>query len=45
MPGPHPRGAPAGERLARLDALATELTARGWIAYITTARGRLARIS
>ena len=40
MPGPHPRGASAEERLARLDALAAELTARGWTAYVTTPRGR-----
>jgi hypothetical protein len=44
MPNPHPRGAPAGERLARLDALAAELTARGWTAYVTTPRGRPARL-
>ena len=45
MPGPHPRGAPANERLARLDALATELTARGWTAYVTTPWGRPARLT
>jgi hypothetical protein len=44
MPNPHPRGGPAGERLARLDALAAELTARGWTAYVTTPRGRPARL-
>jgi hypothetical protein len=40
MPGQHPRGAPTEERLARLDALAAELTAHGWTAYVTTPRGR-----
>jgi hypothetical protein len=44
MPGPHPRAAPGEERLARLDALAAELTARGWTAYVTTPRGRPARL-
>jgi len=44
MPGPHPRGAPAEERLACLDALAAELTARGWTAYVITPRGRPARL-
>jgi len=42
MPGPHRRGAPDGRRLAWLDALAAELTARGWTAYVTAPRGRLA---
>ena len=44
MFGPHPRGAPAEKRLARLDALAAELKARGWTAYVTTPRGRPARL-
>jgi len=44
MPGPHPGGAPAEERLTRLDVLAAELTARGWTAYVTTPRGRPARL-
>ncbi|MBO0815932.1 MAG: hypothetical protein J2P30_12445 [Actinobacteria bacterium] len=44
MPDPHPRGGPAEERLARLDALAAELTARGWTAYVTTPLGRPARL-
>lgn len=44
MPGPHPHGTPAEERLARLDALATELTARGWTAFVVTPQGRIARL-
>jgi len=44
MPGPLPRGAPSGERLAWLDALAAELTACGWTAYVMTPRGRPARL-
>ena len=44
MPGPHPRGARAEEWLTRLDVLAAELTACGWTAYVTTPRGRPARL-
>jgi hypothetical protein len=44
MLGPHTRGAPAEVWLACLDALAAELTARGWTAYVTTPRGRPARL-
>ena len=39
MPGPYRRGAPGGPRLAWLDALAAELTARGWTAYLTAPPG------
>ena len=41
---PHTRGAPAEVWLACLDALAAELTTRGWTAYVTTPRGRPARL-
>jgi hypothetical protein len=44
MLGPHTRGASAEVWLACLDALAAELTIRGWIAYVTTPRGRPARL-
>jgi hypothetical protein len=44
MLGPHTRGAPAEVWLACLDALAAELTTRGWTAYVTTPRGRPARL-
>ena len=44
MPGPHTRGAPAHEWLACLDALAAELTTHGWTGYVTTPRGRPARL-
>ena len=44
MSGPHPHGTPAEERLARLDALAAELTARGWTAFVVTPQGRIASL-
>ena len=44
MPDPHPRGASAMESLAYLDALAEELTARWWTAYVTSLPGRPARL-
>jgi hypothetical protein len=44
MPDPHPQGGSAEERLARLDALAAELTALGWTAYVTAPQGRPARL-
>jgi len=35
---------PAGNQIARLDALAAEVIARGWAAYITTPLGRPIRL-
>jgi hypothetical protein len=44
MPDPQLAPAPVEEGMACLDALAAELTARGWTAYVTTPRGRPARL-
>jgi hypothetical protein len=43
MPGNGPAG-PPGDGIACLDALAAQMHARGWSAYITTPAGRLASL-
>jgi hypothetical protein len=44
MPAAHSRSIPSEDGMACLDALAAEVTARGWTAYITTPRDRPARL-
>jgi hypothetical protein len=41
---PSPAAFPAEEQIARLDALAAEVIAYGWAAYITTPLGRPVRL-
>ena len=41
---PSPAALPADKQIARLDALAAEMIAHGWAAYITTPLGRPVRL-